>query len=188
MRKHGMVLMEIIVYVLLVIAIVGVMSSTVFIAAQSLRKRAERELKDEHWLTLVGRLRDDLRSAQQVHWKPPATKGQPEVLVSVQRPDGTKVEVLRENQRILRRVTETEGKTVETPYPFQTTAWKLSVPRDGAKGPWDLQELPADAQFTIGASPLFFYVTVTVHGQDQRMITEQFGVATRCEGVREVKP
>jgi len=178
--------MEMIIYVILVVAIVGVMSSTVFIAAQSLRKRAERELLDERWLTLIEHLRDDLRGAQQVHWKPPQPKGQPEVLLAIGRPDGTKTEILRENRRIVRRVTDTSGKAVETPYAFQTTAWNLSVPKEGAKEPWDLEELPAGKLLTVGPSAVFFYLTVTVHGRDQRLITEQMGVTTRCEGVREV--
>lgn len=185
---RGIVLLEVIVSALLVMAVVGIMSSTVFIAAQTLRKRAERELLDEHWLTLVEALRDDLRSARQVHWKPPPSKGQPEILLALEEPDGAKIAYLRQDQKLYRRVTDRGGKTVVTPYPFQTTAWKLSIPKDGGKDLWDLQELPADAILKAGRTPVFYYVTVTLHGQDRRLVTEQAGVTARCEADPEAKP
>ena len=111
---RGMVLIEMLVYILLVFAIIGVMSAMVFISAQSLRKRAERELNDDRWLTLVQQLRDDLRSARKVHWKKPVPKGQPKVLLSMARSDGSEIEVLHEQQRLVRRVTGKTGKKVET--------------------------------------------------------------------------
>jgi type II secretory pathway pseudopilin PulG len=173
--------MEMIVYFIIVVAVVGVLSSSVFIVAQTLRKRAERELNDEHWLTLVEALRDDLRSAEHVHWRPVPQKNQPERLLAVKRPDGTVLEWISDNGQLLRRVTDAKGKTVETPNPFQTTSWKLLMPKDGGKGLWDLHELPADTQISVAARPVFFYLTVGVHGQDRRIVTEQLGVSTRCE-------
>ena len=186
--SRGMLLIETFVYILLVFAIIGIMSSTVFFTAQSLRKRAERELKDERWLALVQHLRDDLRSAQQINWKPTSPASQPEELLFIRRSDGNKVEIIQERQQVLRRVVDKSGKMIETPFPFQTTAWKLWTPRDGAEDAWDFQPTAPNTLFKPGPSPLFFYVTVTVHGRDQRLITEQFGVATRFEGAREVKP
>lgn len=184
-RPRGYLLVEMIVYCLIVLAIVGVLSSTVFFSVQSLRKRAERELNDERWLMLVEALRDDLRSAQRIHWRPPTQPGQRDRLLEIQRPDGAKIEFLRTQRDVVRRVTDARGDATEMPFAFQTSSWKLSVPAEETRGFWDLREADAGTLLATKSRPLFIYMTVTVHGEDQRFITEQFGVSMRCETVQE---
>jgi hypothetical protein len=187
-----MFLVEAIAYTLLVSVVFSALTASVWSFRRLLAQRAQRDEQEARWAEASEWLRDDLRAARRVAWRPRAapeagerietTTGTPLGLLSIERLGGAKVVWECSPKTLMRSEQRGGGRPERREFGVAVCGARMETAgAEAGKGFWNVQRTAPGGEVRVTEKPVFILLTLSWRAPDGPARDEYVGASTRAE-------
>jgi hypothetical protein len=189
------VLVEVIAYLLLVSMVFSALTASVWSFRRLLAQRAQRDEQEARWTEASEWLRDDLRAARRVAWRPrtapeageriePAAgaAGASLRLLSIERLGGAEVVWECSPKTLTRSEQRAGGRPERREFGVAVCGARMETAyAPGGKGFWNLQQAAPGGEVRVTGKPVFILLMLSWRAPDGPVRAEHVGASTRAE-------